>query len=210
MQIGDKRNTTRKAQIFWGLAALILALFFLVWFRHSANRDTVIVSSARPYLNLTRTGWVLTIICAIATTAVVLLLSFESSDMIFLALSGFWILSTIFLIVGEVMIIKKDHVCPAGQKCVGSHDKIFMCSFIVTAVSMIQCILVGIAFLQVRSLKREAVRLSRRSAEKGNVAGSTCLASKSTTSLRKFIKSKVLSRLWTAGIKPSSTFRDRP
>ena len=75
---------------------------------------------------------------AIATTAVVLLLSFESSDMIFLALSGFWALSTIFLIVGEVMIIKKDRVCPAGQKCVDSHDKIFMCSFIVTAVSVIQ------------------------------------------------------------------------
>ena len=71
-------------------------------------------------------------------------------------------------------------------------------------------ILVGIAFLQVRSLKREAVRSSRRSAEKGSVAGSTCPASKSTIGLRKFIKSKVLSRLWTAGIKPTSTFRDRP
>jgi hypothetical protein len=67
MQIGDKRNTTRKAQIFWGLAAFILALFFLVWFRHSADRDAVIVSSAQPYLNLTRTGWVLTIICVCTT-----------------------------------------------------------------------------------------------------------------------------------------------
>ena len=67
MQTGDKRNTTRKAQIFWGLAALILALFCLVWFRHSADHDAVIVSSARPYLNLTRTGWVLTIICVCTT-----------------------------------------------------------------------------------------------------------------------------------------------
>ena len=75
---------------------------------------------------------------AIATIAVVLLLSFESSDIILLALSGFWALSTIFLIVGEVMVIKKDSVCPAGLNCEGSHDKIFMCSFIVTAVSVIQ------------------------------------------------------------------------
>ena len=75
---------------------------------------------------------------AIATIVVVLLLSFESSDIIYLVLSGFWALSAIFLIVGEVMIIKKDSVCPAGLKCVSSHDKIFMCSFIVTAVSVIQ------------------------------------------------------------------------
>ena len=67
MQTGDKRNTTRKAQIFWGLTALILALFCLVWFRHSADRDTVIVSSARPYLNLTRIGWVLAVICVSTT-----------------------------------------------------------------------------------------------------------------------------------------------
>ena len=67
MQTGDKRNTTRKAQIFWGLTALILALFCLVWFRHSADHDTVIVSSVRPYLNLTRTGWVLAVICVSTT-----------------------------------------------------------------------------------------------------------------------------------------------
>ncbi|OCL14605.1 hypothetical protein AOQ84DRAFT_20815 [Glonium stellatum] len=210
MQIGDKRNTTRKAQIFWSLIALILAIFCLVWFRHSSGRDAVTVSSARPYLNLTRVGWALVAICAVVTITFVLLLSFESSDKLFLALSGTWALSTLILIIGNVMTDKKDGFCPIGEKCASRYDTIKICSFIVTTVGAIQCAIVFIAFLQIRSLKKEAERSSRRLVEKEHSAGSMGPAPNSTTGLGKLFKSKALSRFWTAGIKPSSSFRDRP
>ncbi|OCK83959.1 hypothetical protein K432DRAFT_154722 [Lepidopterella palustris CBS 459.81] len=211
MQVGDKRNTTRKAQIFWGLIAAALALFCLVWFRHSNLKLHFIVPVARPYLDLARTGWVIAVASAAATFGITLFLPFEMSEMAFLALALSWALSFIFMVTAEVLIVKKDRLCPVYQQCINKKDPGLICSYVATVTSLLQFLFLGAAFFQVRAFKTDLARRRESSTEKATTE--KCKrpgSSRPKSGIAKFLNADTFSNIWTAGIKPLHGFRDRP
>ncbi|KAF2496792.1 hypothetical protein BU16DRAFT_537935 [Lophium mytilinum] len=138
MVLGDKRNTTRKAQVFWSFVALVLSIFCLVWYRSSQHGPHMVVSSAKLYLDLARAGWAIAIVCALCTVVSVLYLPFATSDYYYLPLSLWWAIACTFMLVGEVLLVQKNTSCPAFQHCAGIDDPGMICSYFASVACLTQ------------------------------------------------------------------------
>ncbi|KAF2816640.1 uncharacterized protein BDZ99DRAFT_140592 [Mytilinidion resinicola] len=206
MVLGDKRNTSRKAQLFWSFVALVLAIFCLAWYRSAQHGPHTVISSAKPYLDLARAGWAIAIACALCTVVSVLYLPFATSDYYYLALSLSWSIACTFMVVGEVRLVQKNASCPAFQHCVGLDEPGMICSYVASVACFTQFVLLGAAFFQVKAFRKDMRRDARRSnlsAKPSEYIPKSRLGIFNPSRLRDW---------WSAGIrvKPMEVFADRP